>query len=691
MTKRKDLYRRYEKVFVLAYLIVIGLILVLAQFPGSLVLETEALYKLSFGAIVFIVFFYFVFPQRFIGKNKTIVGILVSVFFITMVLRYSGYDESPFFFLYYLAILTSSIYLGPRETITFSVLIAMCYLLMVKLAGRQPFSFTPLGVVHLINTTGLVMVTSFASVLAHLLKYREKQARSKAEKFSALNFLNQTITSTLDNEKIFGHVVESISKLLDVPLCFLWTLPEGSDELIERAGRTIIPLPPEAGKLKVGEGLVGWVAAHQQMIVLENVLEDPRLQFREVAKTLGFASYLAIPLILGDRLLGVLEIGTTQCRKFTQDEIDLCQSFAAQSAIALTNSQLFAQENMRVRRLAALKKYRDIIQMAVEEKEVTGAFVQTLQREFDLSQIIVLKKNPSENRLELRNFLTSKTSDHAFSVLKAPNNCLALRSNRRFVMNDRLKDFSCPQNCHNDSGGSYLCLPLIVGGAVTGVTHLNSRIEHFWTPDQITYAESFVDQTAPILSSLNLLHQAQQQAVIDSLTGLYNRRFLLEFMQQQLIQSKRYQQDLSILMLDLDHFKNVNDTYGHEAGDLVLKLFATRLKETLRESDIAARYGGEEFVVVLPNTNLKAALGVAEKIRLTTTSVSLANIIPDLPCINVSIGVAGFPWHGETIDQLQHAVDAALYQAKQKGRNRVISAEVLVGTTHWGFHAFPRV
>ena len=165
------------------------------------------------------------------------------------------------------------------------------------------------------------------------------------------------------------------------------------------------------------------------------------------------------------------------------------------------------------------------------------------------------------------------------------------------------------------------------------------------------------------------------------MTSLYNRRFLFEFMQQQIVQSRRYHNPLSILMLDLDHFKRVNDTYGHESGDIVLKLFALRLKESLRISDIAARYGGEEFVAVLPNTSLKGAMELAEKIRVVTTDVNLAQFLPDLPSISVSIGVACFPNHGRTIEQLQRAADAALYQAKQAGRNRVVSADFHLSKT----------
>lgn len=675
MPTKKEIYRRYEKVFVLAYLIVTSLILALTHFPGSIALNIRALYLLAAAAGLFCLIFYFVLPERYIGRTKTLTGILCGVVFITFVLQFSGYDQSPFFFLYYLTLLTAAIYLGPRETIVFSLLICVCYLAMASLAGRQPFSFSPQGVLHLINVTGVIMVAAFASVLSHLIKQRGRKARSKAQKFSALIQLTQTLTSTFETEKIFNHVVESISQLMEVPLCFLWTVSPRSNELAVCAGRTSVPLPPSAQTLKFGQGLVGWVAENRRMIVLEEVHRDPRLQFREVASELGFASYLAMPLAFGDRLMGVLEIGTTERRKFSEDEINLLLVFAAQSAIVLHNSQLFAQENEHGKRLASLKKYRDLIQMSIDEMEVNHALTQALKREFDLEQIVIMKMNPSANRLEVKNLLQAERDSSSFSVLGQPNHCLALRSSRRFVMNEESQDHSCPQNCFGTSTRSYLCLPLIVGGAVTGVVHLASPKPQYWTDDRMAFAESFVDQTAPILSTLYHLQQATQRAIVDSLTGLYNRRFLFEFMQKQIVQAQRYGQALSILMLDLDHFKKVNDGYGHEAGDVALKLFAVQLRESLRDSDVAARYGGEEFVVVLPNTNMKGALDLAEKIRMSTLATNLSPALPDLPSISVSIGVSCYPVHGDSVEQLQRAADQALYRAKEQGRNCIVCAD----------------
>ncbi|MBZ5554711.1 MAG: diguanylate cyclase [Acidobacteriia bacterium] len=681
MTNKQGIYRRYETVFVFAYAIAIALILIMAHFPGSRVLNIAGFYKWGIVAVIYNIIFYFLIPSRFTGRNKTLLGTLFAVFFINVALWYSGFDQSPFFFLYYLAIVTSVLYLGPRETIMFSALIAACYLFMAKYADHSLFSLTTGGFVQLVNMAGLVLMASFGSVLAQLIKERGRLARSKAEKFSALNTLTQKLTSTLEDGKILEHVVDSICQLLNVPMCFLWTVGEASNDLTARAIRTPAPLPEEACRLRVGEGLVGWVAARREMVVLEDVMEDSRIQFRDIARQQGIVSYMAFPLLFGERLLGVLEIATMHPRRFTGDEISLCRSFAAQSAIALNNSRLFAQENERVRRLAGLKKYRDAIQMAEEESAVTKALTHVLDREFDLSQILVMKKTSAGRQLELRNLRTPTPPDFTFSVLGEPDGCRALRSSRRLLVNDMSQDNPCPHNCHNELTGSYLCLPLIIGGVVTGVVHLNSRKEHYWTLDQITFAETFVDQTAPILSSLNSLRQAEQRAIIDSLTSLYNRRFLFEFMQQQIVQSRRYHNPLSILMLDLDHFKRVNDTYGHESGDIVLKLFALRLKESLRISDIAARYGGEEFVAVLPNTSLKGAMELAEKIRVVTTDVNLAQFLPDLPSISVSIGVACFPNHGRTIEQLQRAADAALYQAKQAGRNRVVSADFHLSKT----------
>lgn len=161
----------------------------------------------------------------------------------------------------------------------------------------------------------------------------------------------------------------------------------------------------------------------------------------------------------------------------------------------------------------------------------------------------------------------------------------------------------------------------------------------------------------------------------DHLTGLFNRRFLMECLDKEVQRARRKDGQVALLLLDIDHFKRVNDTHGHLQGDVVLQKVALHIQKELRSYDIAARYGGEEFVAVLPDTSLKEAFNVADRIRLSIQGMHFAGSLSN-ERVTVSLGVALFPASGiDDTDGLLRAADEALYQAKERGRNRVVVSD----------------
>lgn len=176
-----------------------------------------------------------------------------------------------------------------------------------------------------------------------------------------------------------------------------------------------------------------------------------------------------------------------------------------------------------------------------------------------------------------------------------------------------------------------------------------------------------------------ILSQANQEELermvnIDSLTGLLNKRAVMQKLDDQITQARRYQEDLAILMLDIDHFKRVNDTYGHITGDDVLEKVGTSLQASVREADIAGRYGGEEFVAVLPNTDLSDAMVVAERIRQRINALEMKDLKGDSFSITVSQGLANYE-PGDERSSLLSRADNALYAAKDNGRDRIETSE----------------
>jgi len=172
-----------------------------------------------------------------------------------------------------------------------------------------------------------------------------------------------------------------------------------------------------------------------------------------------------------------------------------------------------------------------------------------------------------------------------------------------------------------------------------------------------------------------LREKLREQATRDSLTGLFNRRYLEESLARELHRTTREGSPLCVAMLDLDYLKRFNDTFGHDAGDRVLRELGRLLRDRLRRSDISCRFGGEEFVLVLPGSSLADATQRVEEIRLLVKELQLRHDDQILGRLTVSAGVAASPQHGSTAAELLQAADAALYSAKQAGRDRVVAFE----------------
>jgi diguanylate cyclase (GGDEF)-like protein len=220
-----------------------------------------------------------------------------------------------------------------------------------------------------------------------------------------------------------------------------------------------------------------------------------------------------------------------------------------------------------------------------------------------------------------------------------------------------------------DSENSYVrsiaCIPMVVFNDVIGVINVtNKRHGKSFTDEDVEMLKAVADQAAVAINKAQLW----DMAVTDSLTGLYVRRYFLVKLQEELHRAERYKNMLSVVMADLDRFKNINDTYGHDAGDRALKAIGQFLQQNVRDVDVVARYGGEEFVVMIPEATHDAATILAERLRKQMSNLK----IKDLPPISISLGIATFPSDGSDIDDLINKADAAMYAAKRAGRNRVV-------------------
>ena len=360
-----------------------------------------------------------------------------------------------------------------------------------------------------------------------------------------------------------------------------------------------------------------------------------------------------------------------------KDELgDLSRSFILMSdRLQTTQNKL----DMELERLQNLIKFGRLVGDEVSEEESYSILIKYLSRSFGIDRIVVVSLSNSENIAEIIATYGDKddesSSPHSCStelrVIKDNSLCRAVRSGQDFVVNDVKTDYRCPYQEVNQSEGSYMCAPISTGGAVLGWIHLISKQTNFFNPERCFMINSYISTIAPSISSMRLLKAHRNMAMRDSLTGLYNRRFLEESISAQVPFAERYGQPLSLMMIDIDHFKRFNDLYGHKQGDEIMQKVSNVLMDIARDSDVVSRYGGEEFVIIMPNTTKEGGMKLAEKIRAAVETQTLLNMNDTKEVTTVSIGLSTFPEDADDIAELMRQVDIALYQSKANGRNIV--------------------
>jgi diguanylate cyclase (GGDEF)-like protein/PAS domain S-box-containing protein len=340
-------------------------------------------------------------------------------------------------------------------------------------------------------------------------------------------------------------------------------------------------------------------------------------------------------------------------------------------------AQLMAQEKLAVwvseleqrnREIALLNEMGGLLQSCLTAEEAFGIIGQQAPRLFESAAGLLGIVHESRRLIEV----AAHWGEAAEKMLPfAPEDCWALRRARVHSVEPGSASPFC-RHVSSAETEAYVCLPLLAQGEMLGVWHLRRHPGSGAFPEnQQQLAQAVGDSIALALSNLRLRETLRQQSIRDPLTGLFNRRYLEESLTRELSRATRAGQPVSVILLDLDHFKRFNDTFGHAAGDHLLRELAKILQAHIRLSDIACRFGGEEFTLILPEASLEIAQQRAETLRRKVSELRLQYEGQPLGDVTLSLGVAAFPQHGRRNDDLLRSADEALYRAKGGGRNQV--------------------
>jgi len=539
------------------------------------------------------------------------------------------------------------------------------------------------GAIDQVWLAGMIAFNTVAVLLgtAAIIVYDARHAEQRAQMVDALQGANAALEERTRSAELAERAVQEnearFRSLTELSSDWYWEQDEHlrftymSGGVLERLG-----VQPESfiGKsrwdapMMVGDEAL---AAHKVLLEARKPFRDFVYARSTADARQGFVSISGTPLFdANGRFLGYRGVGR-----------DITEQRQGEEALRDAHEKLTATVGVlerRNREIALLSELSNFLLSCVTVEEACNAIPKHCETLFPEEPGALYLLRASRDHLNrYASWGASQEQDPSFK----PEDCWALRRGRPHVVTDPKKDAICGHVGPHHEGKPYMCVPLVVqsdllglmwvaladrdaSGAETDAT-LNSKQQ---------LAVTLSEQIALALSNIRLRENLRQQTIRDPLTGLYNRRFLEESLNREMARCKRNGNAFAVLMIDVDHFKRFNDTYGHDAGDSTLRAISGALQRSTRESDIVCRFGGEEFVIVLPDANLQGASARAQRI---VEFVRVLDIIHDgkpLPSITASIGLAMFPQNGETVKALIQSADKALYEAKGAGRDRIMLA-----------------
>ncbi|HEY4842082.1 MAG TPA: diguanylate cyclase [Terriglobales bacterium] len=401
----------------------------------------------------------------------------------------------------------------------------------------------------------------------------------------------------------------------------------------------------------------------------------------------AYGSVLADVAIAASLLAFTLRLALTQLHQ--QQEI--VQRHAAQKRLNTSHQRiggLLEDARRQTAEITQISELGSVLHACSTREEVFRLIPERLRRLFPGFSGSVALLSASGNRVQsAAEWGMLFPADQIFT----PEECWALRRGRTHAQSGGGTSGRCT---HLRGEGPSVCIPLIANGEAIGILAIqeDDRLHHPPSPSELDadvdsdafarrrqLATTVAEHIALAVANVNLKEALRLQAIRDPLTGLYNRRYMQEFLERELHSARRKRRPLSVIMLDLDHFKRYNDNFGHSAGDQALAAVGEMLLRTVRAEDIACRYGGEEFTLILPECPLSEAMVRAEEIRKRIKEYHFQQVQPERPDrpaakLSCSIGVAAFDETTDRVDLLLKFADDALYQAKRAGRDRVVVA-----------------
>lgn len=669
--RERDRYSRQIRIASeIATIGIAGLLLVSAALPTTgddsrIGLLTSAVFLLLFA-----VAWFHVLPERLFGRRRFLAGTIVVQVIGWFLLLVTDAIDSQYFVYFLLPVLASTFALRTSSTVTVGAIAIGSYLLLIPLDPKFDVSERDLAFIHTFGLGAIVLIAALTTrtmeATRTALRRRSSELAEQNRELEATRSIALRLSRLRERDEILRAIYQTAKESIDTER--VWVFLNSGDQYREAyttsAGGRI-------ERFSVDESLTDpvrlRVAREMRTLVVDDATNERGISPR-TRETWGLMSAVIVPLVHRGQAIAVAAFSCPTVRHWSPLEIRLAETIAEGSASAIATH--LALDKLREERerlakrtqvLEGLANLSESLGMVTDDASVATSAARSLHRTFGVRGATVLFSDPSLALLEPR-ATAGEASPHP--VVSGPQNCPAIRSGRLFTVASADAPVVCPHVAYEEGTRGFVCMPLVAAGQTVGA--------FFLQPD----ADSIVDESllrgaaeriALTIANQRVLETAQRQAVTDGLTGLYNRHFMTEQLRLLHSLASRHGRGYSVIALDVDRLKRVNDTFGHEKGDLALRGLANALRRTLRASDVPVKTGGDEFVVLLPDTDLHEAAIVAQRIH---HAVDEQGKLEPSSAITVSLGVAS--WRaGRDANAVLEAADAALYVAKGMGRDRI--------------------
>jgi diguanylate cyclase (GGDEF)-like protein len=501
-----------------------------------------------------------------------------------------------------------------------------------------------------------------------------EQIEGRAVQLAMLQAASGRLSRATSIAALGRTVVEETRRIVDYDSARVYLI-EPPDQVVpiafEGRVRDYDQVDADVLRCRLGEGFSGFVAQHGEPLLIDDANADPR--GRTIAGTDDVdESMLVVPMRYDGVTVGVISLSKLGLGAFDADDLSLLAILADHAATAVENARLLSRSQELASELRRLLDMSGELSQSLDPRQVATLIAGHLVRAMSVDECAISYWDRSAGRLESLGLAPAERFAELapfFDLAGYPETLRVLERGTAVIIDadDPAADPAEAALLRADGHRTLAMLPLVAKGQVVGLVEMFARREVDWDSQRLALARTMANEAAMALENARLYEDARRRADRDPLTDFFNHRYLHERLAEEVVRSQRGRRPLSVVMLDLDDFKLVNDSFGHLFGDQVLTWVAEMIRGTLRASDVAARYGGDEFALILPDTDAEAARRAAERILMAFQDRPFVDNVRGRIPVTASIGIATYPDDGRSATDLIAAADRALYDVKRGG------------------------